>query len=1351
MKTHLHTLVCTALCAFGFVRNLPAQGTAFTYQGRLNDGAGPAAGIYDLRFTIYDAGSGGSALAGPLTRAPVAVSNGLFTVTLDFGTGVFTGPGRWLEIGVRTNGSVSPHAPLAPRQSLTPSPHAIYAGSAGTVATVSWNSINGVPVNLMSNMISSIGNQPLELKANGQRALRIEPTTNGTPNIIGGSQANQVDSGVVGATISGGGTTNLGGTAYPNHASGNFSTIGGGAGNLSRAFVAVIGGGVQNTIDWMSDASTISGGYGNLIESNTYYGTIGGGVFNSIEAYAAGAFVGAGWDNTNGTSYSFIGAGIQNLIQPTPGSYGNSAIVGGALNTMETNVQNSFIAGGFRNLIQSGGYASGIGGGQENKNGSSFSVIAGGQSNTIEPFADNSSIGGGWLNYIQAGADQSVIAGGNAGQILSGARESFVGGGFANTVQTNAGNSFIGGGVGNTIGINSGWSIIGGGENNSVQLGASHATVAGGTANVASGGGAFVGGGIVNRAEHFDAVVAGGGGNVASGYRSFIGGGEGNVISNSGSYATIAGGSYNAGTADNAAIGGGRFNTNRAPGGVIGGGLQNLATNSYATVGGGFQNVAGGNFNGTGDSATVAGGYQNTALGNNAFVGGGFANYARGDNSTIAGGWLHTNQTGFGTIGGGQQNLLDLFARFSVVGGGDNNSVRSNSPYAVIAGGQLNRVGTNASYATIPGGFSNEVAAVHGFAAGRRAKARHPGAFVWADSNDADFASTASNQFLIRASGGIGIGTNNPTAALEVAGTIKAGAFQDNGSGFMGTFNGNGGGLSNVNATAVGGLASSNFWLLGGNSGNPNTILGTFDPLPLSLFAGNQRVLRLETSQRSTGIFTGFVGANLLGGSQYNWIWTGVLSGTIAGGGLDERTGLFNHVSSPNTVSDDFGTIGGGLNNTVGNTNLDTTDVRAATVAGGEMNWAGGNHATVAGGGWNTASGISSFIGGGGGNTLGGPWPNTASGDWSAVVGGWNNTAGGYSSAVGGGGINNASGRLATIPGGYFNAAAGELSFAAGSHAKANHLGSFVWSDAQSVDFASTANNQFSIRASGGVRLSDDTPNVSFGATTRQMLNLWDVRYGVGVQSGTLYFRADNFAQDNGFAWFRGGSHVDAIKAPGPGGQLLMGLDDRGLFLFRGDVNWSLGGQLVDNQGGSIELGPKFSNTGQTPFIDFHFGGGSVEDFNVRLINNASGQLEIYRSSSGTAMARFNSGGLTVNGTFVSASDRNVKAGFEPVDAQAILEKVAALPITRWHYTNDAATPHLGPVAQDFQAAFAVGPDDKHIASVDADGVALAAIQGLNQKVEEQRSQLKRKESEIRELKDRLEALEKIIRHEKSE
>jgi hypothetical protein len=107
-------------------------------------------------------------------------------------------------------------------------------------------------------------------------------------------------------------------------------------------------------------------------------------------------------------------------------------------------------------------------------------------------------------------------------------------------------------------------------------------------------------------------------------------------------------------------------------------------------------------------------------------------------------------------------------------------------------------------------------------------------------------------------------------------------------------------------------------------------------------------------------------------------------------------------------------------------------------------------------------------------------------------------------------------------------------------------------------------------------------------------------------------------------------------------------------------------------------------------------------------------------------------------------SDRNAKKDFAPADTGAILEKLAALPVTQWHYKWEPSdsTPHLGPVAQEFKAAFYPGRDNKTITTLEADGVALAAIQGLNAKLEER---LERKETEITELKARLAELEKRL------
>ena len=131
MKTKLKFSRLFLLSAFCFPLSLFAQGTAFTYQGRLNDGASVANGSYDLQFAIYDAASGGIKQAPFLTNSATAVSNGLFTVSLDFGN-VFPGVPRWLDIGVRTNGGGA-FTLLTPRQALTATPYAVFAGGASNL------------------------------------------------------------------------------------------------------------------------------------------------------------------------------------------------------------------------------------------------------------------------------------------------------------------------------------------------------------------------------------------------------------------------------------------------------------------------------------------------------------------------------------------------------------------------------------------------------------------------------------------------------------------------------------------------------------------------------------------------------------------------------------------------------------------------------------------------------------------------------------------------------------------------------------------------------------------------------------------------------------------------------------------------------------------------------------------------------------------------------------------------------------------------------------------------------------------------------------------------------------------
>jgi hypothetical protein len=103
-------------------------------------------------------------------------------------------------------------------------------------------------------------------------------------------------------------------------------------------------------------------------------------------------------------------------------------------------------------------------------------------------------------------------------------------------------------------------------------------------------------------------------------------------------------------------------------------------------------------------------------------------------------------------------------------------------------------------------------------------------------------------------------------------------------------------------------------------------------------------------------------------------------------------------------------------------------------------------------------------------------------------------------------------------------------------------------------------------------------------------------------------------------------------------------------------------------------------------------------------------------------------------------SDRNAKEHFTPVDVRAVLEAVASLPITTWNYkTQDDAVRHMGPMAQDFHAAFGLGVSDRLIDTIDPDGVALAAIQGLHEVLADV---IAEKDAEIAMLRVRLESVE---------
>jgi len=370
------------------------------------------------------------------------------------------------------------------------------------------------------------------------------------------------------------------------------------------------------------------------------------------------------------------------------------------------------------------------------------------------------------------------------------------------------------------------------------------------------------------------------------------------------------------------------------------------------------------------------------------------------------------------------------------------------------------------------------------------------------------------------------------------------------------------------------GTWASDTWNL---TGNPNTtpgtnFLGTTDDVALEVRVDSQRALRLEPTTSTP---------NLIGGYGGNSVAGGVVGATIGGGGQS---------SAVNQATADFATIGGGE----GNTALSF----AATIGGGETNAVLGFAATVGGGANNVA-----------GNEAG-------NANFATVGGGIANKASNEHATVGGGISNIASGKRATVPGGYTNTAAGDCSFAAGRRARADHDGAFVWGDSTDAEIHSSNDDQFIVRANGGL-------------------------------------------------WF-----------------------------------------------GAVTTTDPF-----TPTI-----GPGI------LISTSTGAY------------------LSSGGAWTNASDRGAKANVTPVNGGEVLARLGEIPIATWNYqSQDPSIRHIGPMAQDFYAAFGVGEDDRHISTLDADGVALAAIQELYQLVQEQGAQIATLQQQNADLEARLAALEGAV------
>jgi hypothetical protein len=475
-------------------------------------------------------------------------------------------------------------------------------------------------------------------------------------------------------------------------------------------------------------------------------------------------------------------------------------------------------------------------------------------------------------------------------------------------------------------------------------------------------------------------------------------------------------------------------------------------------------------------------------------------------------------------------------------------------------------------------------------------------------------------------------------------------------------------------------------WDTEGNAGTNPAInfIGTTDAQPLVLRTRNVQSLRIEPS--SILFNAAPTTANVIAGSSANFANAGVRGATIAGGGnpLGDSDPDFPN-ENPNRVTDHYGSVGGGYANWAGNATGTVLDTPFATIGGGRQNWVQAEGGTIGGGLTNTVDGAQSTIGGGQNNeasafasTIGGGNNNAALGNNATVAGGQQNQAGSAPNATVGGGTSNlASGERATVSGGANNSATAIASTVSGGDVN-------VASGARSTVAGGTNN------CAGG----DFSWAGGFGAR---------VRPGNEAGDGTCTTSSGDADGDNGtFVW----------------------ADDQGTFFGSTGPR-----QFLVRAGGGVAFNANF--IGNTS--DLVVGARAGVDANVDLLfrtssgrevsmtaRDSDGGLTLSHSALSAGAPRISAGGATLSngGVWTNASSRALKTGFTPIDPLEVLRKVVTLPVSTWTYKSSTEGIHMGPMAEDFKSVFGLAGDGKAIGTVDADGVALAAIQGLNQKLE---------------------------------
>lgn len=357
----------------------------------------------------------------------------------------------------------------------------------------------------------------------------------------------------------------------------------------------------------------------------------------------------------------------------------------------------------------------------------------------------------------------------------------------------------------------------------------------------------------------------------------------------------------------------------------------------------------------------------------------------------------------------------------------------------------------------------------------------------------------------------------------------------------------------------------------------------------------------------------------------------------------------------------------------------------------------------------------SNAAGGALGATVGGGELNLATGNWSTVAGGFTNAARGTYSAVSGGERNIADGGSSVVVGGRFSTAIGDVAIAGGEGCHATAYGVALGLDNTVDAYAS------------GIFSGDDNviTGTEYAVIVGGQLNRMSssTEYGaiLGGEKNALESGARHSLIAGGSMQTIGVSAASAAIVGGEGNGI--GSSASHAFIAGGFQNFAGGiGSIVaggQNNNAANTLTFAAGNRAKADFAgsfvwadasDFDFPSVAANDFSVRAVGGVRFVSGIGPAGAVTSGVQLAAG----SGTWTSLSDVHAKENFVPIHPDEILQKVASLPVSTWNYrTQDDSVRHMGPMAQDFRAAFGLGESDTGITTVDADGVALAAIQAL--------------------------------------